>query len=93
MPVVTIGGMAGAPTRTVKHFDERTGRSAGWHVDHADGRRDAVVTPPCKTVTVHASDFGLNVRQLADLMVELERKFPAKPQHTASGLVVPGGSR
>jgi hypothetical protein len=85
--------MAGAPTRTVHQFDERTGRHAGWHVDHADGRRDAVITPPCQTFTIHASDFGLNVRQLADLMVELERKFPTTPQHTVSGLVVPGGSK
>jgi hypothetical protein len=25
--------------------------------------------------------------------VELERKFPTTPQHTVSGLVVPGGSK
>lgn len=76
--------------RTVQHLDEEIGRLAGHHVDHADGRRDAVITPALKTVTVHASDFGMNVKQLADFWHEMARLFPERPP-TESGLLLPGG--
>lgn len=76
--------------RKVDHYDEETGRCAGYSVDHADGRRDAVITAPLRTVTIHASDFGMNVTQLGELMHELAQRFPDKPP-TQSGLLLPGG--
>jgi hypothetical protein len=76
--------------RTIIHRDEETGRRAGHHVDHADGRRDAVVTPPLKRVEIHASDFGMTVPEMTDLLRRTYQTFPDKPA-TQSGLLLPGG--
>lgn len=76
--------------RTVIHHDEETGRRAGYHVDHADGRRDAVIEAPLKTVQIHASDFGMTVPEMVDLVRRNLGLFPDK-KPTPSGLILPGG--
>ena len=76
--------------RTVVHRDEETGRRAGFHVDHADGRRDAVIEAPLRTVQIHASDFGMTVPEMMDVVRRTYQTFPDKPQ-TDSGLLLPGG--
>ena len=49
-----------------------------------------MIEAPLKTVEIHASDFGMTVPEMADLLRRTYQTFPDRPP-TQSGLLLPGG--
>lgn len=85
----------GKRVKLVTKTDQRSGLVSGnsygpgYEAHRADGRVAVRVRPLPVAVTVHASDLGMNVKQLRDFWLEMEQRFP-KPK-PSSGLLIAGG--